>query len=343
MKTGVKRRLAVLMCIGCLVLPAAGCRTKPSFETAEIGILYSTESGSRSSVEWFDGALRPLGTVSYPFSGASVSQSNAHLQDGTVFLAPSGDAQTKDYGKIAILNPAEGSFREIDTGRVNQYDCDVEDAHLVLTSNLNGDCYVDDIHLETGKIRTVRPSENHWMCTQPVFVNGAVYACATDGESYFICACDFDSGKTEIVARLPDERTTYLERHGADLVYLSQGRLVKYHTATGKTESTELSRTDALNLNIAGDVVWIAYTDPFDESGESLIEARDYGSGEVLCRGSVDGAVLQLETDNRRLFLRNGDTLIAYDVDGDKLTETDRLLCEKNGCYFGGFFYLEGM
>ena len=123
----MKRLIAIsLLCVFPMI--AVGCNktSHPAYPDACIGVLYSTDSGNRSVIEWYDSELNSLGTDSYPFSGASVSQTNAHMQDDTVFLAPTGEEQKKDYGKIALINPTKGSFEEINTGRVNQYDCSVE-------------------------------------------------------------------------------------------------------------------------------------------------------------------------------------------------------------------------
>ena len=104
----------------------------------------------------------------------------------------------------------------------------------------------------------------------------------------------------------------------------------------------ELSNSNALNLNIAGDVAWIAYTNPFDENAISRIEARNYQTGEVICSEEFDGAIQQIEADDSRLFVRTYDELIDYSFKNEKLTEQHRMRCEKNGYYYGGFFYLKG-
>lgn len=333
---------AVLLCI--ILITAGGCSKTDHqvYPGASIGVLYSTDSGNRSLIEWYDSELSSLGTVSYPFSGASVSQTNAHIQDNTVFLAPTGEGQKKDYGKIALIDPTKGSFEEIDTNRINQYDCTVEGFYLALTSNLNGECFVDLININNQEIRSLDLSDNSVICTQPILINGEVYASATDGDKNYLCKCDFTGKRVNIITELLDELSTYLEKHGSDLVWITQGKLVKYNTATKKSESVKLSSSDALNLNIVGDVVWIAYTDPFDENYHSRIEARNYRTGEVICTEKFEGAVLQLEADDSHLFVRTYDELIGYSYTNEKLTEQNRLRCEKNGYYYGGFFYLKG-
>lgn len=333
---------AVLLCA--LLITTGGCiKTDPQvYPDASIGVLYSADSGSRSLIEWYDSELNSLGTVPYPFSGASVSQTNAHIQDNTVFLAPTGEGQKKDYGKIALIDPANGSFEEIETNRINQYDCTVEGAYLALTSNLNGECFVDLIDISSHEIRSMELSDNSVICTQPIMINGEVYASATDGDKNYLCKCDIIGNRIDIITELPDEMSTYLEKHGRDLVWITQGKLVKYNTATKSSESVNLSSSDALNLNIVGDMAWIAYTDPFDENYHSVIEARNYRTGEVICAEQFEGAVLQLEADDSHLFVRTYDDLIEYSYTNEKLTEQNRLRCEKDGYYYGGFFYLKG-
>ncbi len=320
---------------------------KEAYPNACVGVLYSTDSGNRSVIEWYDSELNPIGTAFYPFSGASVSQTNAHVQNDTVFLTPVGEEQKKDYGKIALINPIKGSFEEIDTNRVNQFDCTVEDSYLALTSNINGECFVDliNIHNENihnEKIRTLNLRSKHVICTQPILINGEVYASATDGDKYYLCKCNFADNEVDLITELPDELSTYLEKQGNDLTFISQGKLVKYNTVTKELQFIELSNSNALNLNIAGDVAWIAYTNPFDENAISRIEARNYQTGEVICSEEFDGAIQQIEADDSRLFVRTYDELIDYSFKNEKLTEQHRMRCEKNGYYYGGFFYLKG-
>ena len=339
----IKRFISVvLLCVILITVCGCGKTDNQAYPDASLGVLYSTDSGSRSLIEWYDSELNSLGTASYSFSGASVSQTNAHIQDNTIFLAPTGEGQKKDYGKIALIDPTKGSFEEIDTNRINQYDCTVEESYLALTSNLNGECFVDLIDISNRDIRSLDISDNSVICTQPILINGEVYASATDGDKNYICKCDFTGNRVNIITELPDELSTYLEKHGNDLVWITQGKLVKYNTATKKSESINLSSPDALNLNIVGDVVWIAYTDQFDENYYSVIEARNYRTGEVICIEKFEGAVLQLEADDSHLFVRTYDELIEYSYTNEKLTEQNRLRCEKNGYYYGGFFYLKG-
>ena len=198
------------------------------------------------------------------------------------------------------------------------------------------------IDISNRDIRSLDISDNSVICTQPILINGEVYASATDGDKNYICKCDFTGNRVNIITELPDELSTYLEKHGNDLVWITQGKLVKYNTATKKSESINLSSPDALNLNIVGDVVWIAYTDQFDENYYSVIEARNYRTGEVICIEKFEGAVLQLEADDSHLFVITYDELIEYSYTNEKLTEQNRLRCEKNGYYYGGFFYLKG-
>lgn len=211
---------------------------------------------------------------------------------------------------------------------------------MVLTSNLNGACYVDLIHIYNKEISTLHIPDNRVICTQPILINGEAFASATNGDRYYLCKCHFTDNKVSFITELPDERSTYLEKHGDDLALIAQGKLVKYNTVTEESESIQLSHSNALNLNIVGDVAWIAYTDPFDENSHSSIEARNYQTGEVLCSEEFDGAILQLEADDDRLFVRTYEELIAYSFANGKLTEQHRIHCEKKGYYYGGFFYL---
>lgn len=221
----------IMLCI--LFITVCGCSKTDHqvYPDACIGVLYSTDSGNRSIMEWYDSKLNSLGIVSYPFSGASVSQTNAHIQNNTIFLAPPGEGQKKDYGKIALIDPTKGRFEEIETNRINQYDCTVEGSYLALTSNLNWECFVDLIDINNQEIRSLDLSGNSVICTEPVLINGEIYASAIDGDKNYLCKCDFTGNRVDFITELPDELSTYLEKHGNDLVWITQGKLVKYNTA----------------------------------------------------------------------------------------------------------------
>lgn len=53
---------------------------------------------------------------------------------------------------------------------------------MAVTSNLNGECFVDLIDISSYEIRSIELSNNSVICTQPILINGEVYALATDGD-----------------------------------------------------------------------------------------------------------------------------------------------------------------
>lgn len=111
--TNVKRLIAIsLLCVFPII--AVGCNktSRQAYPNACIGVLYSTDSGNRSVIEWYDSELNPLGTDSYPFSGASVSQTNAHIQGDTVFLAPTGEEQKRITEKLRLSIRQRAALRK---------------------------------------------------------------------------------------------------------------------------------------------------------------------------------------------------------------------------------------
>ena len=191
------------------------------------------------------------------------------------------------------------------------------------------------------EILTLHIPNNRVICTQPILIKGEVFASATDGDKYYLCQCHFTDNEVAFITELPDERSTYLEKHGSDLALIAQDKLVKYNTVTKESESITLSHPDALNLNMVDDVAWIAYTDPFDENSHSSIEARNYQTGEVLCSEEFNGAILQLEADDDRLFVRTYEELIAYSFANGQLTEQHRIRWRRRGIITADSFIWE--
>lgn len=331
--------LVVTLLVGC------GVDGKHSVDLsmATVGVLYSTTSGNKSKIEWLDEDFNVIGMTDYPFSGGYISFTNANVQDGIIYMTPEGEEQEKDYGKAVIIDPKTNQFEEIVTDRINPIGCSVEGDKMVVTSNLNGESFVDLIDLNSKLVQGVKITEAGLICMEVILVNGEIYASAvkSDGKNY-ICKCDIDTGQINIIYELPDEDpVTYFEKHGNDLLFLSKGNLIKYDTEKKNMTQVELSQKDALNINVAGDIIWIAYTDYFDYECESLLEARDYISGEILCRYEHQGAVLQMESDENNLFISGCEMLYHYGFHDNMLTLEKKRECKQDTFYYGGLFYLD--
>lgn len=339
----VRQRKNILAVVTALTLLLTGCQynnTKGTLSSAKYAVLYTTDSGDRSQIEWLDQAFQVTATSKYPFSGASLDGfANASMQDGKLVLVPRGDGQKKDYDKIVLVNTNSGQAETIDIGRTNSTGFSVEGHQAAVVSNLNWQFYIDLVDLDTGNIQSMTVADENLYVTDVILAGGQIYAGALRGDQEGSCLCrmDMDAGACEILLELPDE-INFLEWDGAHLLFFSQGELVKYKIATGEHASYPLTRTDPFNLQMTDGVMWIAYTDIHNEQCDSLIEARSTVTDEVLYSAAHHGAILQVEYDGEYVYVAGYDQLHQYRTDRSALRLTEHIPLEKHGFYFGGFY-----
>ena len=342
--------ITLLLCL--LVFTGCGQEEEVDMTDVTLGVLIQNDRGTGSEMTWYDKDLNVVGTTKYDFTGAYVSFTNAVVQDKKIYLAPYGSDEEKDYGKIVEIDPAAPSEpRYFETGRVNPIGLSVEGDKLVTTSNLNNEVFIDLIDLKSGEITTIDMELADPFIMEAILLNGKVYGSSVssdaNGEDYYtISLCDFARNTAKPIIDLQDKDggPTFLERHGNDLVYLSMGKLVKYDTENETSKTVKLTRKDPYNINVAGDKLFIGYSDPFDDAYESLIEVRDYNTGKVLDSIEHQGNIQQLETNGTAVYVMGttGEVTKYFFKEG-KFREVKTVdAAEGHENYPGGMFYLPG-
>jgi len=322
-------RIAVAFMIAALVtisLCACGdfTGTEGDPSKATLAMVYTMDGKDQTAIQWLDDDLNVVATSKYPYSGAMVSFENAKHQDGKLYLVPTGTFDKKDENDVAVVDSKTGDYDAIELKSTNHVANDVENNNWVISGNGNGEGFIDLINLED-KTYDSYVSSDLWDA-------GIMYVALVDGKVYGIG----DEDKTTLyeidiendrIVGLCDFRydpevggPTYLEKHGKDLAFISDGKLIKYNTESGTKSEVKLSRDDAFQLNIKGDIAWIVYTDVHADEYDTLIEVRDYNSEKVIAQTNCDYAVDQIEPSDKVVYIAGYDKASRFLFDGKKLT-----------------------
>lgn len=304
-------------------------------------MLYTTDVGNHSKITWLSDDCQMIGTSGYAFSGASLDGfKNASVSGGKIILVPRGETQEKDYGKIVMIDTENGASETIDIDRINPTSYDAEENMVAVTSNLNMECFIDLADITTKKVQSMSLKDYGLCVTDVVLVNGDVYGVAVrnDLESSLLCHIDVHNQICEEIMPLSDD-SPFLGKHGDDVVLTSRDKMIRYNTKSKEYTEQTLTRNDAFNINICGDVILIAYTDIHDREYDSLVEARDYATNAIIGEMSQPGAVLQLESDGEWVYVLGYDKLYQYRMQAGKFTLIKSISCEMSGYYLGGFYH----
>lgn len=315
--------------------------TEGDLSAAVKALLYTTDTGNQSQIMWWNDEWQVIGTSRYAFSGASLDGfKNASVSDGKLILVPRGEAQERDYGKIVLIDTSDGTYETIDIGRINPTSFDVERNMVAVTSNLNMECFIDVADITTKSVQSMSLNDYGLCVTDVVLVNGEVYGVAVrnDLESSLLCHIDVHNQICEEIMPLSDD-SPFLGKHGDDVVLTSHDKMIRYNTKSKEYTEQTLTRNDAFNINICGDVILIAYTNIHDREYDSLVEARDYATNTVIGEMSQPGAILQLESDGELMYVLGYDKLYQYRMQAGKFTLIKSISCEMNGYYLGGFYH----
>lgn len=350
-----KALIAVSLLVSvCMVTTACGIGdfngTEGDPSKASFAVMYTHDSKDRTIIQWLDDDQNVVGESKYPYSGAMISFENASVDGSRICIAPEGPFGKKDEKCVAIIDTSDGSYKEIELSTTNHVSCNIEDDLMAVSGNLNGEGSIDLIDTGTDDVRTYTDTKL-WDdgIMQVALVNGTVYGCGEHGDGNGIYKIDVDQKKTELVYKCKDDpqehSPTYLCRHGDDLVFLDDRKLIKNDTKTGDVDSFELSRDDYTIVNITGDRVWLGYTDQHSSEYDSLVEVREYDSGRIIDKVDVDASIWQLEPGEDTVYLLLGDYNMArkFTFEGNELSfVTDIVFDPKLDDYsYGGIFALE--
>ncbi len=292
-------------------------------QTAGIALLYTTMSNGGSKLVWLDDDLKKKGETDCDFSAASYDgYRNMCASGGIVYLFPRGDYVKKDATELVELDMTDGSYETTDIGRQNVTGYCLADGKIAFSSNAADTCYLDVFDLATRKQKSMDVGGR--ILLDVAMSGDAVYGMALNKDlSVSLVSCDPGSRKCEELMKLPDKDAPgFLQTDGRDLLFISNGMLVRYDTEKHEPVSMKLTREDAYNLNIDDGKLWIGYTDLFGEDDQkSLIEARDIKTGEVLTSQEISGPVIQIEPYGDGLLVLGYDQLTRYSFDGKELHE----------------------
>lgn len=308
---------------GCSAASFSGTDGDPS--KATLGVMYSTDRGNKTAIQWLDAEHNVVGTSRLPYSQAGASFENANVQDGNIYLTPIGASGECNEQRVVVVRPASGDAQELTLESQNHVASDVEGNLWAISSNGNGMGRIDLVDLDTREVRSCE-SDKLWDAgvMQVALVNGRVFGVGSGDDSSSIYEIDMANGSPQLVFNCPDDPQahvpSYLSKHGSDLVFISNAKLVKLDTASRKAQYVGLSREDCEIVNVQGGIVWVAYTDPHDDTYESVVEARDYQTGTILGSASFDGGILQVEPARDAVYVVGYDAISQYALDSDGLT-----------------------
>ncbi len=314
---------------------------------ASLAVVYTMDDKDKTVIQWLDDEANVTGTSKYPYAGTVTSFENADHQDGKLYLVPTGVSNKKDETDVIIADSETGSCEAVTLETANHVAGDTDGKSWIISGNLNGEGYIDLIDLKTKKIKTYKDSRLWDLgIMQVALVNGKIFGAGGDTEHNYICKIDMDKKTTEIIYECPDDpqehSPSYLERHDNDLVFISDSKMIRYDTDTGKDTSVELSRDDADIINVRGDLAWICYTDQQADVYDSLIETRDYKTGKVISQISCDFPVIQLEPGDGSVYAAGYDKISKFTFKDGKLTfDRDIPYAEEYADYtIGGIYSL---
>ena len=304
------------------------------------GILFTKPSGGKSSVVWLDEKLKKTDETEYAFSASYYDGfRNMCCDDGKVYLFPRGDYEKKDATKLQIIDLADGSCRQVESGRCNVTGYDADQGRIAFSSNENGTCYVDLMDEQTGEMKEMEAEDV--TVFDVVLYEDLIYGMALDDDLRVkLMSFDPAQDRQQIILELSDDDTPgFLQVYDGSLLFVTDGKLGRYDIKTGRFKQTELTREGAFNLNISGNTLWIAYTDVFNSGKqESLIEARSLEDMSVTAQEAVSGPVLQMEVSADTLWVLSDDKLITYRVSDTGLSRIGEMHPEREGFDVGGIF-----
>lgn len=298
----------------------ADSQDKKAVEKAAVGILYTkdVEKGD-SLISWRDDKLEQTGKTDYDFTAAYYDGfRNSCEQDGLVYLYPRGDYVRKNAEKMAVIDTADGSLEQIDTGLSNVTGYAVEGDTLCFSSNEDhkGKVSVTDLATRQTKSMDVMPEGvGGALVFDMAIADGELYGMALDDQlKVSLLKLDVASGLCEKLLDLPDADTPgFLQVYGRQLLFISDGQLARFDLDQRELARIGLTRPEAFNLNLSGDKLLIGYTDVLGDSNQtSLVEVRDIETMRVLASTEIPEAVMQLEMRGDDLYVLGYKELRKY-------------------------------
>lgn len=306
----------------------------------DVGVIYTTEYNDKTKITFLDEKLEEVNSLSYSFSNMSYDGfTNSQVVGDELYLLPKGKTKKLDYGKVISFNLCNGKIKEYDFGRTNITDfyCNLDG--ICVSSNLNGKNYIDVYDFKTEEIQTIELDNVIVAC--PVKVEKRIFGIMSglEFEHYLLCEFNLEKGTYEILYEIEGE-PCFIENYQEKLYFCEQDILYEYNIESKELNQTKLPHTDAYNLNLSGDILYIGYTDIFNGT-KSHVDIMRLPDKKITKSLEYNGIILQMEiSKDNKLYILDYDKLNVYDISAEKGTLLSATESSAKGSYYLGGFYL---
>lgn len=330
--------ICLLIMMSCLI---SGCGNSYSTEY-ELGIIYTTEYKDKSKISLMNQNLEEVNCLNYDYSSMSYDGfSNSLIVENRLYLLPKGHGDKLDYGKVVSLDLTDGKIEEYDFGRVNITDFEVDSEIIYASSNLNAKNYLDLCNVETMEIQTFE-LENvviRNLVAKENRVFGTMIKLET--EQIFLCEFNITEKTYKILYEIGNEdEPSFMEWYQGKLYFPQDDILYEYNIEKQLMNKIQLPHTNAYNLKLVKDTLYIGYTDIFNGK-ESYVDAMYLPEKKILQSLKYNGVILQMEISaDDKLYILDYNKLNKFDISVQEPALSQCIELESSNDYYTGGFYL---
>lgn len=324
---------------GLVMLLLSGCGNNYLTEY-NVGVIYTTEYKNKSKINFLNEKLKEVNSLPYRYSSMSYDGfSNALIADNELYLLPKGHADKLDYGKVISLNLVDGKIKEYDFGRTNITDFEYNSGSICVSSNLNGKNYIDVYNMQNAQIQTMELQDV--MVSNLVMEENRIFGVMMDLEtdSCFLCEFNLMEDRYEIMYEMEAD-PDFMELYDGNL-YVPQGDILyEYNIEERKVGKIKLPHTNAYNLNLIGDILYIGCTDILNGT-KSYVDIMHLPDKKILKSIQYEGIILQMEISKEdKLYILDYQKLSIYDISKEETVLVESMELTNDGAYYVGGFYL---
>ena len=335
----MSKKFVIACLVSFITFLLSGCGNNYMAEY-DFGVIYTAEYKNKSQISFFDEKMEEVNGLSYYYPNISYDGfSNALIVDDELYLLPKGHADKLDYGKIISLDLFNGKIKEYDFNRTNVTSFDCACGFLCVSSNLNAKNYIDVYDMETEKIQTME-LENVLVNSLVINENtilGVLMDLETD--EYFLCEFNVSKDEYTVLYKIPTE-PEFMEIYQGKLYFPNDNILYEYDIQSKTMNEIKLSHTNAYNLQLVDDMLYIGYTDIFNGE-ESYVDIMHLPDRKIVKSIKYDGIIVQMEISKAdRLYILDYDKLSLYDISKEEPILSESIMLEASGEYYVGGFYL---
>ncbi len=342
--TFCSKKIKHIIFITVFILVLTGCAQRYDEDYA-LGLITTCEYKEKTKLYFYDENLQYQNEKKYSYPNISYEGfCNSLIEEDKLFLLPKGHADKLDYGKIVSFSLRDGATKEYDIGRTNITGFDYEQNKLYVVSNLNGICYFDCYNLETSQLSGFE-IHNYLVDTVVAGQNG-IYGIAVDleKEEYLLCQIDFDKQSSKELYRISAEVCpSYLVQTESSVYFANANILYEYCLEEQRVEEHYLPHTNAYNLLLRNEKIYIACTDLYEEK-TSYVDVFDISSGQVKELIQIESSILQMEKSSTKedtIYLLTYEKLLEYQMVEGKMKIINSIELPKMEEYYVGGFFLK--